>query len=78
MNSFLKFIKISLLLVGLLAILIILPASLFGVLAQWQVIILAISYFCFFLPTVWRTVKYGEFATRRDDRQVQSFLGRLA
>ncbi|MCU0536321.1 MAG: isoprenylcysteine carboxylmethyltransferase family protein [Hydrococcus sp. Prado102] len=70
--------KFSLLLVSLITFLILLPAFLFNVLANWQIIVLALSYFVFFLPTVWRSLKFGELAKRSEDRQVQSLAGRLA
>jgi protein-S-isoprenylcysteine O-methyltransferase Ste14 len=78
MSIFLKLIKFSLLLVSLITFLILLPAFLFDILVGWQIIVLALSYFVFFLPTVWRSLKFGELAKRSEDRQVQSLAGRLA
>lgn len=78
MNIFLKFLKFSLLLVSLITFLIFLPAFLFDALTRWQIIVLAVTYLVFFLPTVWRSLKFGEFAKRSEDRQVQSLAGRLA
>ena len=78
MSGFLKAIGLSLTLVILIAILMILPAFLFGVLRQWQIAFLGLSYFVFFLATVWRTLRYGAFAKRSEDEQVKSISGRLA
>ncbi|MEH2068419.1 MAG: isoprenylcysteine carboxylmethyltransferase family protein [Nostoc sp.] len=39
---------------------------------------LSISYFVFFLGTVWRVVRYGQLASRQEDRQVQATSGRVA
>ena len=78
MSIFLEATKYSLILVSLIAILIILPAFLFGVLMQWQVTFLSLSYLCFFLATVWRTLKYGELQERSEDEQIKRLSGRLA
>ena len=78
MSNFLEATKYSLILVCLIAILIILPAFLFGVLMQWQITFLSLSYLCFFLATVWRTLKYGELQERSEDEQIKRLSGRLA
>ena len=78
MNIFRKLTGLTLALVSLITLLMVLPALLFGVFLKWQVIVLALSYFCFFLATVWRTIKYGELAQRSQDEQVKSRAGRLA
>ena len=75
---FIKATGLILTLVSLISILIVVPAFLFGILLQWQVIVLALSYFCFFLATIWRTIRYGELAQRSEDEQVKSRSGRLA
>ncbi|MDZ8183258.1 MAG: isoprenylcysteine carboxylmethyltransferase family protein [Nostoc sp. ChiSLP02] len=36
------------------------------------------SYFVFFLGTVWRVVRYGQLASRQEDRQVRATSGRVA
>lgn len=77
MSSFLRLLRFSLALAAILAILIALPAILFGAIGQWQISCLLLSYFCFFLSTVWRTLKY-ELAQRSEDEQVKSASGRLA
>ncbi len=78
MSGFLRVVKIVLLLVSLLTLLISLPAFLFGVAEEWQIIFLSLSYFWFFLSTVWRTIRYGDLAKRSEDQQVQRSSGRLA
>ncbi|MGK7873948.1 MAG: isoprenylcysteine carboxylmethyltransferase family protein [Xenococcaceae cyanobacterium] len=78
MSSFFKAIGLSFALVGLVAILIVLPAVVFNVFKQWQVPFLALSYFCFFLATVWRTLKYGELVQRSEDEQLKHLSGILA
>jgi protein-S-isoprenylcysteine O-methyltransferase Ste14 len=70
--------QIILLLLGLLAFLIGIPAAMCGVIGTWQIIGLCLSYFVFFLSTVWRTLQSGNLATRSEDRQVQQKSGRLA
>lgn len=69
---------IVLLLLGLLALLIGIPAIVFSVIDTWQIIVLYASYFGFFLSTVWRNLRYGNFANRSEDRQVRGIIGRLA
>ncbi len=78
MNIFLKSINFSLILALAIGLLILLPGYLFGVLKEWQIIFLAISYFIFFLATVGRVISYGQFAQPSEDRQVKSIFGRLA
>ncbi len=78
MSGFLRATGLTLALLGLIAILIVLPAVLFGAIAQWQISFLGFSYFCFFLSTIWRTLKYGKLASRREDEQVKRTSGRLA
>jgi hypothetical protein len=56
MMIFLKLVKFSFLLISLIAFLILLPAFLFDSLTRWQIIVLALSCFVFFLPTVWRSL----------------------
>ena len=65
-------------LLALIAILIILPATLLGIISSWKVILLSISYFCFFLGTIWRVIRYGELVSRKEDRQVETKSGRIA
>lgn len=78
MSAFLKVTKLSLILLSLVVLLIVLPAVFFDVLICWQVPVLALSYLCFFLTTIWRTLKYGELAQRNEDEQVKSKSGILA
>ena len=65
-------------LLGLIAILIILPAFWLRVAGNWRIILLGVGYFCFFLSTIWRVLRYGQLANREDDRQVKGNAGRLA
>lgn len=78
MSDFLRAARFGLLLIAAIAVLIILPAFLFGLASQWQIIFLAGSYFIFFLSTIWRAIKYGGFAKRSEDEQTKSLSGRLA
>lgn len=78
MNSFLKGLQLSLGLAGSIALLIVLPAILFGVITQWQVIFLSLGYLCFFLSTVWRVIQHGDLSPKREDQQVKRTSGRLA
>ena len=78
MTTFLKSLGLISALLALISILIGIPAWQFGVIEDPKVIFLFISYFVFFLGTVWRVVWYGKLANRQDDRQVQSFSGRLS
>ena len=78
MNSFLKATSLLLALVVVICILIVLPAFLFKVLGQWQVSVSGLGYFCFFLGTIWRTLKHGELTPYREDEQVKRTSGRLA
>lgn len=61
-----------------IVILILIPAWQFKVIGNWQVSFLSISYFVFFLGTIWRVIRYGELANRQEDRQFQAKSGRLA
>lgn len=78
MNSFLKATSLLLALVVFICILIVLPAFLFGAFPQWQIVVLGLGYFCFFLGTIWRTLKHGELTPYREDEQVKRTSGRLA
>lgn len=78
MENITRFTKIFLLLVCVISLLIILPGYIFNQLNNWQIYFLAISYLLFFLPTVWRTTKFGNLAKRSEDKQVKSRLGRAA
>ncbi|NET09976.1 MAG: isoprenylcysteine carboxylmethyltransferase family protein [Symploca sp. SIO2B6] len=78
MATFLKSLGLVFALLGVITVLIIIPALQLDIAGDWRVIFLSISYFAFFLGTVWRVVRYGQLANRRDDRQVQATSGRLA
>lgn len=78
MKILLKSIGLVLALLGVIGILIGLPAIKFGVFTQWQIILLAASYFSFFLGTVWRVIRYGDLVDRSEDRQVKNPGGRIA
>lgn len=78
MNNFLKVVQLTLGLVGSIALLIMMPAILFGVITQWQIIFLSLAYLCFFLSTVWRVIRHGDLSPKREDQQVQRTSGRLA
>ena len=78
MATLLKSLRLILALLAVITVLIVIPAWQLGVAGNSRVIFLSISYFVFFLGTVWRVVRYGQLATRREDRQVQAISGRLA
>jgi protein-S-isoprenylcysteine O-methyltransferase Ste14 len=78
MSAFLKSVGLILTLLGVISGLILIPALLFGVAGDWRVIFLSIAYLVFFLGTVWRVVRYGQLASRQEDRQVQATSGRIA
>lgn len=78
MNITFRFGKIFLSLLTLISLLIFLPAYIEQKLHSWQIIFLATSYLLFFIPTVWRTTKFGNLAKRSEDRQVKSISGRIA
>lgn len=78
MNTLLKFLGLIFALLSFIAFLIVFPAWQLGILKDWRVVFLSISYFVFFLGTVWRVVRYGKLANREEDRQVQNTSGRLA
>ena len=78
MGTLMKPVGLIFALLAVFALLIVIPAAQFGILADWRVIFLSVSYFIFFLGTVWRVVQYGELASRQEDRQVQDTSGRLA
>lgn len=64
---------------GMIGVFILAPAALLGVATTWQVIVLALAYFLFFLlGTVDRVLRHGDLANRRQDRQVRAHSGRLA
>jgi protein-S-isoprenylcysteine O-methyltransferase Ste14 len=78
MTMFLRSVGLVFALLAVIAVLIVIPAWQFGVMEKWQVIFLAISYFAFFLGTVWRVIRYGELASRKEDLQVKESSGRIA
>jgi protein-S-isoprenylcysteine O-methyltransferase Ste14 len=78
MTMFLKSVGLVFALLAVIAVLIVIPAWQFGVVGDWRVIWLAIGYFAFFLGTVWRVIRYGELADRKEDLQVKETSGRLA
>lgn len=66
-------------LVGMVSLLIVIPALLFGVWGTLQVWTATILYLVFFgLGTGRRLVRQGDLATRKEDRQVRTGLGRVA
>lgn len=77
MAIFLKSIGLIFALLAVIAVLIVIPAALFGVARNWRIVFLSISYFVFFLGTVWRVVRYGQLTSRQADRQAQTAFGRL-
>ena len=72
--------------VGMVAILLLLisalilaPAGLLGIADRWQVLVLSVAYFGFFLlSSVRRVVRHGNLAQRKEDRQVRGRSGRYA
>jgi protein-S-isoprenylcysteine O-methyltransferase Ste14 len=78
MKMFFKSTGLVLALMAVIGLLIVLPAWQFGVVQDWQIILLSIGYFAFFLGTVWRVVRYGELVNRTEDLQVKETSGRIA
>lgn len=78
MAMFLKSVGLVFALLAVISVLIVIPAAQFGVAGNWKVIFLSVSYFVFFLGTVWRVVRYGQLVSRQEDRQVQAVSGRVA
>lgn len=78
MNGFLRTVGFTVALLGFIAVLIVIPAWLFGVVETWQVVFLSFSYLFFFLGTVWRAVRYGKLASRSEDKQVTNTSGKFA
>ena len=78
MSMFLKSLGLVVALLTIITVLIVFPGWQLGVAGDWRVIFLSISYFAFFLGTIWRVVRYGQLANRREDRQVQATSGRIA
>lgn len=65
-------------LLGILSLLIVIPAAVFGATGAWQVRMLAAAYFTFFLLNVLRRdTTHGKLAKRDDDEQVKSVFGRI-
>jgi protein-S-isoprenylcysteine O-methyltransferase Ste14 len=75
---FLKSTGLIFALLAVIAVLIVIPAVLFGVVEDWRVVFLSIGYFVFFFGTVWRVIRYGQLVSRQEDRQVQNNSGRIA
>ncbi|MFN6519469.1 MAG: methyltransferase family protein [Nostoc sp. CreGUA01] len=78
MAAFLKPVGLIFALLAVIAVLIVIPAAQFGVVRDSRVVFLSISYFIFFLGTVWRLIRYGQLVSRQEDRQVQATSGRVA
>lgn len=78
MTAFLKPVGLIFALLAVIAVLIVIPYTLLGVVGNWRVVFLSISYFIFFLRTVWRVVRYGQLANRQENRQIQGISGRIA
>ncbi|MBE9117305.1 isoprenylcysteine carboxylmethyltransferase family protein [Lusitaniella coriacea LEGE 07157] len=78
METVLRVGRILLSLLGLIAVLILLPAMGLGIAGEWQIAFLTFSYFCFFLGTLWRVVRHGKLVERRNDRQIQHLSGQIA
>lgn len=77
MAAFFKTIGLIFVLLAVISVLIVIPAMWLGVASNSKVIFLVISYFCFFLGTIWRVVRYGEIASREQDRQLKVTSGRI-
>jgi protein-S-isoprenylcysteine O-methyltransferase Ste14 len=78
MSSFFRAMGLTVALLGSIALLIGIPAWLFGVFGIWQVIFLSVGYLFFFLGTVWRAVRYGKLANRSEDKQIKNTSGKFA
>lgn len=78
MAAFLKSVGLVFALIAVITLLIVIPGVIFGVVTDWRVVFLSISYFVFFLGTVWRVIRYGQLASRQEDRQTQATSGLVA
>ncbi|NET36667.1 MAG: isoprenylcysteine carboxylmethyltransferase family protein [Cyanothece sp. SIO1E1] len=78
METVTKIAKLVLALIALIMMLIVGPSIGLGIALSWQIVVLALSYFCFFLGTVWRVVRYGELTSPAADEQVKNPTGRVA
>jgi protein-S-isoprenylcysteine O-methyltransferase Ste14 len=78
MKTLLKSVGLIFALLAVIALLVVIPAAQLGIVGDWRVIFLSIGYFIFFLGTVWRVIRYGQLASRQEDRQVQATAGRIA
>ncbi|WP_392533911.1 methyltransferase family protein [Nostoc sp. C117] len=78
MAAFLKSVGLIFALLAVIAVLIVIPGAQFGVVRDSRVVFLSVSYFIFFLGTVWRLIRYGQLVSRQEDRQVQATSGRVA
>ncbi|MEM1080897.1 MAG: isoprenylcysteine carboxylmethyltransferase family protein [Pseudomonadota bacterium] len=78
MTKRLKIARLVLVLLTFIAVLIGLPAWLFGIAGDVKVWFLMVGYFVFFLGTVWRVVWHGQLARREDDEQVRTPSGLIS
>ncbi len=78
MKICLRFSAFAFTLAILISLLIIVPAYIWNILTLWQIPFLVVSYFIFFLATVWRRTKFGNLAKKSEDVQSKSLSGRLA
>jgi protein-S-isoprenylcysteine O-methyltransferase Ste14 len=78
MATFLRFMQLSAALIGLIALLIVGPAFVVGIVTEPRVWLLGSAYFIFFLGTVWRVVRFGQLVDKSQDVQVQETAGRIA
>ncbi|MEM1111540.1 MAG: isoprenylcysteine carboxylmethyltransferase family protein [Pseudomonadota bacterium] len=76
MPTLLNIMKLLAALAASIALLIAVPAWVFGVIEEPVVVFVMISYFVFFLGAVWRVVWHGKLAERKADRQVRTTSGR--
>lgn len=75
MSNLSSAIQLLFVVLAFLAILIALPAVLFGVIQKWQVIFLLLGYLLFFSGNVWRVWRYGKLSRTKEDAQFKEFSG---
>jgi len=67
--------QLTFVLFAFVAVLIIFPSVLFGVVQEWQIIFLLLGYLGFFFGLIWRVWKYGKLQKTSLDAQFQQVSG---
>ena len=75
MDGLVRAIQLSFVVIGFVALAIVLPAVVFGVVHHWQVKFLMLSYLVFYVATIWRVAKYGQLRKPSEDEQFKRNYG---